>query len=415
MKKIYTLCLSVMATIGAQAQNGLTIPTKLPESIVLGMSTDGAYLCGTDALERSFVYDVKADSVSWYEPVDDMGAELRHVSRSGMAVGFNGPAITQSIDALTITNLRPGLAGSLFNDVTPDGTVAVGFMWNENYEDTPVYFKGGKFYDLPIPTEEELGFGTQGVRCISVSDDASVILGQVTDDYGTMPMILWKRAADGSYTAELTCKDYFEAEDGSKPYWMFTPMDISSNGKWVALALIKNGDYENQCLGRYNVETGELEYVDATGINGDDMPAMCQPSSIANDGTMIGITGNGMFIPRQGFYSKPGEPITLLSKLYDAVPQFAAWDELGFHTPMNISDDGKYISGFAFNEEYIYEPYIFNVADYVSTGVAPTEIAKDNSNVKKIYTPDGKMVEKMQRGMNIFKMANGRTRKMMNK
>lgn len=403
MKKIYTLCLSAMAAMGMQAQNGITIPSKLSETMVLGMSTDGAYLCGTDISSRSFVYDVKGDSVLFGESIDGQGAEYRRVSCSGTAVGFNGPAMMQSLEATTTTNYGEGIVGSLFNDITSDGTVAVGFCYDEEYKDKPFYFKGGKFYYLPIPTTEELGFAQeQGARCIAVSDDASIIIGSVTDNLATYPMIMWKRGADGNYTLDLTCKDYFEPEYGDKPYCEFQPVDISSNGKWVTLVLQANGAYDRY-PGRYNVETGELELIDASGINGEGTMVDCLPSSISNDGTIIGITGNGMFAPRYGFYAKSGEPITLLSKAFEAAPELAAYDTNMFHIPMGISDDGTIISGFARDDEGMPVTYIFNINEYTSTGITPAEVAKGDTKGKKIFTADGKMVQNMQRGLNIVK------------
>ncbi|MDO4159812.1 MAG: hypothetical protein Q4D41_05105 [Prevotellaceae bacterium] len=410
MKKIlltFAAMLSFSATTLAQSitilENQVVVEDGYEYEVgkmALAISPDSKYVCGSTDSYQGFIINWKDNDTKYLEPEE--GCELRSVSNTGVAAGYDGScAITFDVDGTKTVLSDTGMA----NAITSDGTLVVGNLLENSWYQKACYWKNGELTMLPEPTAEEVGFNVNGAAAYYVSADGSVIVGYVVDDMSSYPAVAWILGEDGTYTVNPICKGYFTAdmEDETIPYVEFRPSGVSADGKYVALSVRTTGYCSN--MGRYNLETNTLEVADF------ELNYMLNftTSGIANDGTMVGYCEDWSEGLMYGFIWKAGEAsYAKLSSEYPDFTNLAAYDTAG-HIPTFISPDGNYIVGWGYNPETYYcESYVLdrNLATGINT-------VSDNKEVKEVarYTIDGAKISTPTKGLNIVKMSDGTTKK----
>lgn len=435
MKKLLpcTLALAMSLSLGAEELKNLTLGLGLPgldEPMLLGLgiSPDGRYVCGPiDFGEGVFVMDVES-GVCNYDYTED--SELRNVDLQGLAIGYLGDmGITFACDG-EITELPVPDRTSKYvlgEDLTNDGVLKVGSIMGTGYiTHAAISENGGEWTRLPVPTEDETSYFALGSTAKAVSGDGKFIIGEARN---AGPIVMWIRNDDGSYTIDLLFKRFCaldESELAKKPLAGMFPRAISNNGRYVlcrTAKLVIDEEGREDVLwfpSVYDTETAQLKQYDepqsidryGTGLTG---------SSIADDGTFVGMIGSAATIDTSGaFVMKAGETqAQLLSEAYPEYGKVYSVCEMnGFSIPTDISADGRYILGYAFySEDYedmnLPSYYITYIIDTFSgTGV---ESAGSLSPSDEIYSLDGVRRLEMKRGINIVRSSDGSVRKFIKK
>ena len=376
----------------------------------LDISSNGRYVCGATGTGGMFIADLTTGTT---QVVAGESIEARGVSDDGVAVGFNPNAVTFDISG-TQTEIEPGTTGSMAEDITPDGSLIVGYSDFDGVYPHACVYKNGVKTMLPEPTDKWLGFVDNGTQAKYVSDDGSVIVGWLYDDYSTMPAIAWRQNKDGSYSADPIMRGLFEAGDGDNPYRIFEATGLSGNGRYVALVLLLPYEWE-YTIGRYDLDTDELEVY---GKDGDITGDLCA-CGIADDGTMVGYV-NGMdgMYGRVGFIWKGGEAAPqYLSTLYPKAG-FAGFESgaASSNSPIKITADGRYIVGFGIGGSGI-QTYVFDTQSYSDDYVPPTGISNtvagngDSNEITDVFSINGVKLHTPMTGVNIVRRGDGTTKK----
>ncbi len=437
MKKFFTflgvfaLCTSVNAETVKMLSLGLGQP-GIDEPGMMGMaiSADGRYVCGT--LEYGFGYfvgDLTTEKYAYAITDDDEGAELRHVDNNGLAIGFNGPGVTYSLDGVeTVLATPDGYRYVLGEDITNDGSLMVGSLVANDYGTFAAYSKnGGEWTLLPKPSDEEMGvFANDGFTAAKhVSGDGRVIAGYV-GSFG--PAMVWIMNENGEYEPDALFARYLitdeTSDDDARKFINLATMNISNNGKYVLLqGTMMNGDDLSDTVvvaAVYDTETKSLKIYDEPQEIDEAGMGLC-PSAIADDGTFIGVIGQPMMGSTGSFIMKAGE--TQAKYLMNVYPEYAAifmeTDQYGNSVPMDISADGKKIIGYAYYcEDFSAEDSIPYFTTWVidSTGtVAVESIATDSIQPEAVYSIDGRKQNGLKKGINIIRMSDGSVKKIINR
>ena len=384
------------------------------------ISSNHRYITGTNNDLGLFIYDLDTDEYVIGLAVDDYGADMRAVTNDGVAIGYNGPAQTYSIDG-TINELEaPEGEKAIARDATEDLSIIVGNHYGESYYTTACIWRNGVLEDLPVPTSGELGFDQWGSSAMAVSEDGSVIMGYLQDDFSTYPLVVWHMQEDGSYVCDPICKDYFSkyGDVEGRPYTYFNGAGMSRNGRYVAVNVIKEDGVER--MARYDLTTGELtEYEEETNT---------MSSAVSDDGTMVGWTLSGGYSMQQraaAMWSVGEEMPTLVADKYPALTDMATFDYYAFNTICDITPDGRYLTGFAIDGSYDYVSYVIDLEgvaggdgdgegneeggdDETTTSISNVSAAGGDAEVAR-YTLDGTRISSPVKGMNIVKRADGST------
>ncbi len=426
MKKyLLTALIAAMSSMCfAQEEYGLKTFTFVDQGYSymrgLAMSTDGRYISGAVGLssEGSFIYDVETGDLYVHTAVNSEGSQARGVSDTGVAACYDLGPMTISITGEEVQLEGDDGSASFAAGITPDGTIVVGAVTNNDADDDEIqgmyghacYWENGVQVLLPQPTAEDLEVeDMNGTQATHISADGSVILGYVYDRWSQWPCIAWVKGADGTYTCDPICKGYYQEDQWSQseddnPYYTFHPTGLSKNGTYIALNLgLSNGDNIDR-IGRFNIETRDLEVaeIDSYGFTSSD---------VANDGSVLTESSNG-----NAYIWRPDtdEP-KRLAATYPLATGLADFDLEGEHIPMAITPDGRYIMGFAWiydetTEEGYYSFYRFDTVQYENS-VGIVSITNDeDGTVNGIYSIDGRRLESLRPGINIIKK-NGKTSK----
>lgn len=244
--------------------------------------------------------------------------------------------------------------GSAAYTINEEENLIAGFYYN-GYSPRPCIWKtpftaATDRINLPIPTNEELGFPIDGAEVRWMSADASVLCGFVVDDTASWPLVIWNRQADGTYVVDPVCAAFFHpyewepAEPVTVPYMMFHPCSISANGEWVALTVQEYSDEFDvpTTAARFNLKTKELVICE----NGD-----FEPGCISNDGTVVGSTMQSMWDPKpvHSYVWKAGEKSAIDVAEMVGSEAFDAYAE----TKMcYIAPDNSYALGYGIDENF---------------------------------------------------------------
>lgn len=368
-----------------------------------GMSSDGHYSVGLNIGNfRPFIWDTEGGNVTLH---NNMAEESYYCSASlnGTAVGQNSKrAVVSTLDGST-TQLRDN-GGARTNesgalDITDDGTTICGwyYMFDNSgsdivYQITPCIWQNLRCKDLPMPSDREVGFATNGGEARCMTPDGKIIGGFVRDDMSKDPAIIWRLDENGNYQYDFIAKDYFEpdADNPKKPYSSFHIADsrqaISPNGEWVSIGLVPSNSDEPSAA-RYNLNTKQLEILKSTEF--------FEPTGIANDGSQLLYTAMGEgILGRVGYVWPAGATDAIcLDDIFAAtkdVPEFGA------NIPVGFTADGKYIMGFAMTPRPAMNifTYFFNWDEYKNATNGIENVMSDaaGSRSGRIYTIDGKQV-----------------------
>ena len=145
-----------------------------------------------------FVYDLETGDYAVKPENDEYGADIREVNNDGVATGYNLQACLFSIDG-TVDYIEDedGIITQA-RDASDDLSVVVGCTYRaEDYNTTACVWKDGVKTNLPIPTDEELGFEINGSGAYYTNSDGSVIAGYVVDNYSTNTLLIWRLEEGG--------------------------------------------------------------------------------------------------------------------------------------------------------------------------------------------------------------------------
>lgn len=432
MKKIFTLLLGMALTSSLSAQSikmlsfGMGVPgIDEPQMMALGISPNGKYVSGALFEGGYFIYDLE-NGVSKFEMSDDPeGAELRHVDNFGLAIGFNGPGITYSIEGVETVLPTPSdeykyILGESLSD---DGGVMVGSLVAKGYVTHAAYSKdGGDWTLLPLPDDSVLGeYAGTASSAKYVSGDGKVIVGYV-GIFG--PGVIWVANDKGEYEVDPLYAKYMaggEAASEEEPLLGFSPMGISDNGKFVLFQGVVMRDEQVVSVPVvYEVESKSITvYSEPQEIDSIGMGLLS--TAIADDGTMIGIIGSMPMMASAGsFIWKAGEAqATSLCAAFPVYEEtFGMADSIGYCVPVGISADGQYILGYGFYSDDFYDEaapayltsYVIDCkkgsgVECVSPAVVPAG--------EQIFSIDGMRRDRLSKGINIVRLPDGSTRKIL--
>lgn len=375
-----------------------------------------AYSMATGAMGM-FVYDTETGEYAVAPANEEIyGADIRAVNNEGTCVGYNDNAVLYSING-EAKYIEPEEDGDInqARDASDDLSVVVGC----HYPETSFFTKAcvwvnDKRIDLPVPSDEELGFETNGSVAYYTNSDGSVIAGYVVDNFSANPLVVWRLQDDGTYKCDPICVDYFSeyGDVEGRPYQIFSPQCLSRNGRYVSLNLMKGGDdLTEQYIGRYDLETGELEEYRADGTGDIAAGAEMQATGIADNGAMLGFALSGSWASQQrsAIIWYKGKAAQKLSNVCPEVTEIAEYDALGFNTAIDITPDGRYVAGFAYDAQYNYIGYVIDLG--VSSGISNVTTGDENAVEVARYALDGTLLSAPTKGVNIVKMSDGTTKK----
>lgn len=439
MKKIFTLslALAICASVYADAVKvldcGAGIPgIDEPQLMGLGISPNGQYVCG--AIENGvgfFIADTQSGDVKWLMGGDD-GGELRHVDNKGEAVGFTDFGLLYKFESgedITV-NAPEGYRYVLCEDITEDGSMLVGSLAGQSFATEGAFSKdGGQTWTLlPIPTKEELGEFSDipdGSAAKYVSADGKVIFGFL----GSFIIpILWVLNDNGEYEADFFPARYIKTSadnlnDDTKPLLSISAMylNMSNNGKYLSmLGMMYNqesGQYMNVPV-IYDTEARDIIiYKEQQEI--DDFNLGLYPTAICDNGMFIGSIGQPFFQEYGTFIMKSGQ--TKAEKMIDAFPAFNAKfgesDKLGFNMPTGLSADGRYLLGYTYycddyNDEGADAYYVTYIID-ANGDASVNDVTPDGATAvpEAFFSIDGRILNGMNKGLNIIRMSDGTARK----
>lgn len=436
MKKTFTLFLgfAVASSLNAQTLRTLSLGLGIPgydepQLMGLSISPDGRYACGS--IENGtgyFVADITNDEVRYEFSSDDEGAELRHVDNNGVAIGYNGPGVTYSIDGIETILTPPSdyYKYVLGEAISADGSIMTGSLVAKGYLTYAAYsVNGGTWTLLPEVDESLLGdYAGQGSAAKYVSGDGKVILGCI-GNFG--PANLWVADEKGEYVVDPIFSKYLIMDDtdqreGEKILYGLNPMGLSNNGKYALCeGIISNDGQPMSVPVVYDIESRSITvYSEPQDI--DPAARGLLPTAIADDGTFVGLIGSQPFFDSMGsFIWKAGESqASTLGQAFTVYDEkFGFSDSVGYCLPTGISADGRYILGYGFYSEDLedmeapayFVTYIIDVKGN-SSGIS-TVRPTDTPAIEQIYSIDGIRRDKVGNGINIIRMTDGSVRKIL--
>ena len=393
------------------------------QPVVHAVSPNHRYVAGPafsmeTGLMGMFVYDLETGDYAVKPERDEYGADIREVNNDGVATGYNLQACLFSIDG-TVDYIEDedGIITQA-RDASDDLSVVVGCTYRaEDYNTTACVWKDGVKTNLPIPTDEELGFETNGSVAYYTNSDGSVIAGYVVDNYSTNPLLIWRLQDDGTYVCDPVCTKYFSpmGDVEGRPYVMFSPQGLSRNGRYVSLNLMVSSEdmmFSEQHIGRLNLETGELETYRADGEGDIAANAEMQATQVSDNGTILGWALAGTWAMQQRsaiIWQKDRTPM-ILANLVPNITEIPSWDAVGFNTAIDITPDGRYIAGFAQDETYNYKGYLLDIGA-VAAAVEAVKVTDEAAVEVARYAINGTRLTAPVKGVNIVKMSDGTVKK----
>ncbi len=413
MKKIIFSCLvaCVSSVSIAQSEYGFQVVTPGAGHYFLAtaLSQNGQYIAGWCSGEGSALYDVESGEFYYLEGSSEMSA----VSDDGMMIGYgvNGTTAIVGYNPKTGEQIVDNTGFEAWAKAcTPDASIIAGEYWGSSWSTRACYWtKDGAYYELTQPDAEEIGFGEDGdydysgTEAVGISEDGKIIVGVVWDWFLDGGALIWRMDDSGAYVLDPICKNLIETSfDGDRPYLQYQATAVSPNGKYVAMYLLDNGS-STTYMGRYDAETGSLVSAKYS--------TSCTPTRIANDGTIIGYTGDQESQSRMALIWEPEGDIMLLSDKFPEVTEFKEWDEeQDYNFPVGISSDGRYICGGGWHyfeedgEDYArYASWLFDREAYnVTTGIHTLRPDTNTPSPQNEYfSVDGKRLSTPQKGLNI--------------
>lgn len=378
-----------------------------------GMSLNAKYVAGLNyGTSAPAIWDSETNHITDFTEYEE--GSLHAVNSNGVAVGstlsYGGKALVAFADGTSKTLKDNGGDNSEGTDawcISDDGKTIGGFYYYfewTNAEQTegfyatfPCVWQDEKCITLSYPDKKQMGFNIDGAAVRWMSSDASVLLGYIVDDKATWPAVIWRKGADGTYTCDPICKDYFEAGyNQGKPYMLFNPQALSENGEWIALNIQEEFDDSNfnnplppTHIARYNLKTAKLEILGST----DQKFAA---SAISNDGTVLLYTDVDGIYGRVGYIWKSGE--TSVTCLDDMLLKIKDMPDFGANIPAAFAADGKTYMGFGIDQDGNIFSYVVNIDEMEKAinGIQPLTVTPTPLVRPGIFTITGRQVRNMK-------------------
>lgn len=394
----------------------------------MGLSPNGRFVCGMIGYgEGFFAMDLESGVCNYKFELD---SELHNIDNNGLAIGYLGDmGVTYSWNGemAELNAIDASCKYTMGEDLTNDGSVRVGTSVEYGYvTHAAISVNGGEWTRLPEPPADQLGKYTDGSMAIGISGDGKYIIGHA-DNFG--PIIMWTRNDDGSYEPDALFSRYCaldESEKDIKPLLDLHAQAISNNGLYVLCLASKsvvdgNGDeIKLNFPAVYNTDTREFKFYDELQ-NIDEKNLGLAGTAIADDGSFVGIIGSMMNANVGCFVMKAGE--TQAKLFVDAFPQYAekfeVADKIGNSIPTDVSADGRYILGFAYYSEDLYDPtlHVSALTYIIDNGVTDSAVGSVSMLPvsEEIYSLDGVRLTELKKGVNIIRMSDGSVRKVIKK
>lgn len=429
MKKIL-LSAALMAACCVMNAQKLTYIPWADNALMMStaVSNNGKYLAGCDTEGRAFIYNTESGQIKYFaspllgdeSQTTDPGADIRSVSNDGVGTGYLEDKATKFDFATGQYTKADDEDNSLETYISSDGKFKLGFSYDNTYVCKPYYIKDDNKHYLPLPTDEWTGYETNGFKTANANADGSIILGSITDNFATEPMLLWVRNRDNeSYSVINVSKRFYDSSselDGPQATDYFNGASISSNGKYVAVTThLDKGSFEaGNTIARYDVANDNVEYITCADKD-NGMSYYC--GGIADDGTIVGFIEDNNTGARYGFICKAGETeAKRISEVYPTLTDLATMDANELNVPCNITPDGRYIVGYGYvsmdEENLCYGSYWIDTQGG-ETGIGSVNGTDSSAKVVASYSADGKKVNRTPnyRSLVINKMNNGKIKK----
>lgn len=427
MRKILLSAAIVMVGLTASAQKLTYIPWTengyLQGTVI---SDNGKYVAGSDRGGQAFIYDAEKGEIKYFAS-PNIGVDEETSNRATVySVTNEGLGVGTLEETATKFDFSTGKYEKLLNEHSIARYIATnGYIYgitytSDAYERTPFQIVDGKKTDLPMATNEWLGYECDGFDIVGGNSDGSVLVGYAHDNYETNPLMIWAKNRDNTtYSLIPASRKYYDSSfelNGHQPYDSFEGVAISSNGKWIAVNLHeKNNEDGGMKIARYHVDSDSLEYISCPEADAENW---YYANSISNDGTIVGYIENQVSYGRIGMICKAGETEAKhMADVFSGIKDIATMDSYDLNVPCMITPDGRYIAGFGYvdysDTSLCYGTYIIDTNNG-STGIESIAQNNDSSKIVASYTTEGKSTRHFS-GVNksivIDKFADGKVKK----
>lgn len=377
MKKIFSVVLATLGlTMGLQAESAFKISPTENLPLTVKMSANRAYVVGTDENGKTpMVWNTVSNEIEdliYFEGEYLCAGALNDVNDKGIAVGkltddntnqsrAIKTDVSNDINDFSFLYYQEEEDGSEALAISSNGEIAIGYYNVTNVTSQACYWIGDNRYDLPNPTEEQLGFKGENTKAKWISVDGTTIGGSILNEMGYQVPVIWDLSEGGDYYVSACPSKAF-----SQKFVGFVPLDISRNFQWMLLQVkIKTDPNDwDACdmpqIARLDMGNGEIE------VYGDPCDWAPGITAIANDGTAVGYTSDeeGLFFAT--IWKANRNQLTLLSELYPDDEYLTTQTSMKL---CGISADAKYVMGYAGDAEAVQTAFI------VSTSVSKVDPA----------------------------------------
>ena len=425
MKKILLSAALVAACSAVSAQKLTYIPWT-ENALMMGttISANGKYVGGCDTEGRAFLHSTTTGETKYFyspdleEGGEGVDADLRSITNDGVGVGYLENTAAK-FNFATGEYTKVLNENSLLQVVNPEGSFMAGFTYDKAYRRYPFYMTDDEKKSLPMPTIDFVGYEFDGATVTAASQDGSVIVGALMDNFASFPLVIWSRNADEeSYSVQIPSRRFFDGSidmDGAQPYDWFEGAAVSSDGRWIAVNIHKKGYDDPMVIGRYDVLNDTVEIINCPEGSATNW---YYATGIADNGTIVGYVENQRTQGREAMICKSGETeAKYMSEEFPTLTDLATMDMNQLNSPCAITPDGRYIVGYGYvdydDENLCLGTWYIDTQYSPETGINSVENKSASSKVVASYSLDGKKLNHIEgyRGVVINKLADGRVRK----
>ncbi len=434
-KTLLPVALAMATCLGASAQSMKFVPYTLNGTMTgTSVSENGKFVAGTDTEGRGFIHNTETGDTKFFQSpnlgsdtaTDDDKTIIYSVTNEGVGVGcINTKATKFDFTTGSYTTLFENAEGeyAIAKSTSADGSIYCGVTYDDSYAQKPYIFTDGKKTALPTPTEEWIGFETNGYMANYIANDGKLIVGGAIDNFATYPLVFWVRNSDNStYSVQTPSKRFIDPTfdlTGDQPYSYFEGAFVSENGKWIVLNMQGKTLESPMKIARFNVES---EKIDTLYCPDASETKYYFASGIANDGTVVGYTDEqDGFVRNATICLADEKEVKYLADVYPTLTDIKTMDNEELNMASAISPDGRYIVGYGYypineKQDIIATWYI----DRQGTTQKVDEITGKETSTKVVasYTADGKRLSgttAQQRKLVIDRLANGNVVKRLRK
>ncbi|MDE6842556.1 MAG: hypothetical protein K2J24_03440 [Muribaculaceae bacterium] len=392
MKNLFTLSAALMVAFSAVAAEDVSVVWAGSEPVfkAAAISPNNKWVCGDHViwnLESGEIASCTSEEV-----------RLLSVADNGKAVGYVGDfAIV--VDPSGSLNFFDDTTFSIYSTargISADGSIIVGSRFDDAYRQTACYWENGTYHELPVPDAPEdipadveiYSLATRGI-----SEDGSVIVGNILTGTSAEAVIMWTRTDSGEYEFHPLYAGLMEfGWEMEKPYIQMSAQSISSNGKWISLILQLN-DFDDitYYAGRYNVETGEVECAELPDDNLAYYTGDYYVTGISDNGTAVGFVEQeemSMFGRQSFIWTSDSDMLELLSTYCDGNTEISALENNDALVYTAINGNSDIITGFTVIDG-VSNSFVINL-DSSHSAVSTIETGKED--IKSMYDLQGRPV-----------------------